>query len=626
MIHSPYSSLVVFIFSSVACHSVLAHDNIADDKATTLAHTAIAAGNGGTDALSGLASSGVKSGIESWLSHFGTVRMENGFDSHFRWRNGAFDMLLPLYDRPDTLMLTQYGIRKKEGQVTANLGLGQRHFIGEWMVGYNAFYDHNITGHSRRWGLGSELWHDELRFSMNSYFPISGWRNSSRIDGYDERPARGGDIRVEGYLPAYPQMGGKLMYEKYFGDEVALFGINTRQKNPYAVTVGLNYTPVPLVTLGMDYRTGQSGSHDSRMLASINYIPGIPLSKQTSSEQVSTLRSLAGGRLALVERNNNIVMNYRKQVQVELTLPEEVRALKGTVINFTATATSRHPIARIDWHADELLAAGGKITPLAGQGQYSLALPLTEGQWTVQGQAVDQQGNRSKTEVMRVISQHNGQPSLPGVITNLRMVQRGSLYFDEGFGDLIYSAQTDVAHAGMSVPWSFSVKADGNPVQISGTTISRADGGITIRVPVMQHSDKLNASLDDYSLTANVQGGVAVTTREGDIVTEPSQSNRADIKIQPNTSNLLLNTGAEGSMTLTYTTRDINNNPTPVANVDAYITTNCPDCTLDYGKGDQDGKVVVKVTAGQTPGSYEVMAAESIQIDKGSIKIPLMIK
>ncbi|VTR48614.1 Invasin [Serratia fonticola] len=35
------------------------------------------------------------------------------------------------------------------------------------------------------------------------------------------------------------------MFEQYRGDEVALFGKDDRQKNPYAVTAGINYTPIP---------------------------------------------------------------------------------------------------------------------------------------------------------------------------------------------------------------------------------------------------------------------------------------------------------------------------------------------------------------------------------------------
>ncbi len=38
---------------------------------------------------------------------------------------------------------------------------------------------------------------------------------------------KGWDVRTEAWLPFYPQLGGKLIYEQYYGDEVALFGTDT---------------------------------------------------------------------------------------------------------------------------------------------------------------------------------------------------------------------------------------------------------------------------------------------------------------------------------------------------------------------------------------------------------------
>lgn len=65
-------------------------------------------------------------------------------------------------------------------------------------------------------------------------------------DFYEERPARGWDIRAKAgcHLSA---VGRQVIYEQYYGDEVALAPII--YKNPHAVTVGLNYAR-PMVTLG----------------------------------------------------------------------------------------------------------------------------------------------------------------------------------------------------------------------------------------------------------------------------------------------------------------------------------------------------------------------------------------
>ncbi len=119
-----------------------------------------------------------------------------------------------------------------------------RQNVGNWLLGGNAFYDYDFTRGHRRLGLGTEAWTDYLKFSGNYYHPLSDWKDSEDFDFYEERPARGWDIRMESWLPFYPQLGAKLVYEQYYGDEVALFGTDNLQKDPHAVTLGLEYTPV----------------------------------------------------------------------------------------------------------------------------------------------------------------------------------------------------------------------------------------------------------------------------------------------------------------------------------------------------------------------------------------------
>ncbi|HDL6960689.1 TPA: inverse autotransporter beta domain-containing protein, partial [Yersinia enterocolitica] len=157
---------------------------------------------------------------------------------------------------------------------TVNIGAGVRAFLPNWMVGANTFFDNDLTGKNRRVGVGAEAWTDYLKLSANSYFGTTDWHQSRDFADYNERPANGYDIRAEAYLPAYPQLGGKLMYEQYRGEEVALFGKDNRQKDPYAVTAGLNYTPIPLVTVGAEHRAGKGSQHDSRINLQLTYRPG----------------------------------------------------------------------------------------------------------------------------------------------------------------------------------------------------------------------------------------------------------------------------------------------------------------------------------------------------------------
>ncbi len=100
------------------------------------------------------------------------------------------------------------------------------------MLGYNVFIDQDFSGDNTRLGIGGEYWRDYFKSSVNGYFRMSGWHESYNKKDYDERPANGFDIRFNGYLPSYPALGAKLMYEQYYGDNVALFNSDKLQSNP----------------------------------------------------------------------------------------------------------------------------------------------------------------------------------------------------------------------------------------------------------------------------------------------------------------------------------------------------------------------------------------------------------
>ncbi|SET63756.1 Ig-like domain-containing protein, partial [Thorsellia anophelis] len=121
------------------------------------------------------------------------------------------------------------------------------------------------------------------------------------------------DIMMNAYLPDYPQLGLKLGYEQYFGEQVNLFGSDDLESDPYALTVGLNHTPVPLVTWGVDHKQGKHGSDDTRIYVGLNYRFGETLENQINQENVNSLRTFKTGRLDLVERNNVITLDYRRK-------------------------------------------------------------------------------------------------------------------------------------------------------------------------------------------------------------------------------------------------------------------------------------------------------------------------
>jgi adhesin/invasin len=339
----------------------------------TSAGSALTEGNAAGMARSA-ATGAVNSSVEEWLSQFGTARVQLNLDDKFKTEGSEADLLVPVYEDKNNIVFTQLGFRHKDDRNTGNLGVGVRHFTGDWMLGANTFYDNDFSGNNRRMGVGVEAWRDYLKLSANSYMRLSDWHQSRDFEDYDERPANGYDVRAEGWLPSFPQLGAKVMYEQYQGDEVALFGKDNRQKDPWAFTGGVTYTPIPLLTLGAQHRAGKDGQSDSQLSLQMNYRLGESWSKQVDPNMVGASRTLNGSRYDLVERNNSIVLDYRKQETVKLTLPEKTSGKSRSTVPVTFQVQSKHPLQRIDWDASSLVAAGGSLTQV-GSNQLSITLP-----------------------------------------------------------------------------------------------------------------------------------------------------------------------------------------------------------------------------------------------------------
>ncbi|PHM63729.1 inverse autotransporter beta domain-containing protein [Xenorhabdus ishibashii] len=267
----------------------------------------------------------VFSEAQKWLSQYGTVRIHFGLDRKWALKNNSIDILLPIFDnKTDWLLFSQLGYRNKDSRNTVNLGVGGRYFYQNWMYGLNTFYDHDITGKNQRLGLGGEIWGDYIKLAANTYYRLIDWQESQNFQDYYERPANGYDINGEFFLPVYPNLGMKLTYEQYFGDNVTLFNHDTKQKNPSLAKLGLTYTPIPLFTMGVDYKQGKSGHTETQFLANLNYKFGVPFSTQLSPVNIASMRTLAGSRYDLVERNNHIILDHLKREQEMLIALEPI--------------------------------------------------------------------------------------------------------------------------------------------------------------------------------------------------------------------------------------------------------------------------------------------------------------
>ncbi|HCZ3363065.1 TPA: Ig-like domain-containing protein, partial [Escherichia coli] len=293
-----------------------------------------------------------------------------------------------------------------------NNGLGWRHFTPTWMSGINFFFDHDLSRYHSRAGIGAEYWRDYLKLSSNGYLRLTNWRSAPELDNdYEARPANGWDVRAEGWLPAWPHLGGKLVYEQYYGDEVALFDKDDRQSNPHAITAGLNYTPFPLMTFSAEQRQGKQGENDTRFAVDFTWQPGSAMQKQLDPNEVAARRSLAGSRYDLVDRNNNIVLEYRKKELVRLTLTDPVSGKSGEVKSLVSSLQTKYALKGYNVEATALEAAGGKVVTTGKDilvtlpGYRFTSTPETDNTWPIEVTAEDVKGNLSNREQSMVVVQ-----------------------------------------------------------------------------------------------------------------------------------------------------------------------------------------------------------------------------
>ncbi|EIS6828160.1 Ig-like domain-containing protein [Escherichia coli] len=345
-----------------------------------------------------------------WLSRWGTARVSLGVDEDFSLKSSSFEFLHPWYETPDNLVFSQHTLHRTDDRTQTNHGIGWRYFTSSWMSGVNMFIDHDLTRYHTRTGMGVEYWHDYLKLSGNGYLRLSNWRSAPELDNdYEARPANGWDLRAEGWLPAWPQLGGKVVYEQYYGDEVALFGKDERQNDPHAITAGLSYTPVPLISFSAEQRQGKQGENDTRIGMELTLQPGHSLQKQLDPAEVAARRSLVGSRYDLVDRNNNIVLEYRKKELVRLTLTDPLKGKPGEVKSLVSSLQTKYALKGYDIEAASLQSAGGKVAVSGKDIQVTIppyrftAMPETDNTYPIAVTAEDSKGNFSRREESMVV-------------------------------------------------------------------------------------------------------------------------------------------------------------------------------------------------------------------------------
>ncbi|MIC64324.1 attachment protein [Escherichia coli] len=388
-----------------------------DEHANKVASFAASAGqslannNASSFAVNTLSTQATKEVVD-WLQQYGNARIKLNVDDSFSLKDSSFDFLYPWLDTQDYVLFSQTSLHRTDDRNQTNIGLGIRHFTPDnAMLGANVFYDYDLSRSHSRAGFGVEYWRDYFRLGVNTYFGLSDWKNSRDIDDYLERPANGWDFSAEGWLPAYPQLGASIQFEKYYGKNFGLFGSDNLQENPYAVTGGISYTPVPLIKFSAQHKQGQSNVHDTTFGVEFNYRPGVSLAEQLSSDNVAVMREVQNRRYDFVERNNNIVLEYKKKHALKISLPESVQGEGESIIPVALTINNASGgIKSVQWNDSAFTAAGGKIS---GNGtSWQITLPAYKSgdvnSWNVGATVQDNRGNVSNYAVMNISVNNSG--------------------------------------------------------------------------------------------------------------------------------------------------------------------------------------------------------------------------
>ncbi len=349
--------------------------------------------------------------IESWLSPWGNASVDLLVNDEGRFTGSKGSWFIPWQDNNHYLTWSQLGLTQQEDGLVSNAGIGQRWVAGKWLLGYNTFYDNLLDENLQRAGLGAEAWGEYLRLSANYYQPFASWRDSSEVQ--EQRMARGYDVTAKAWLPFWHHLNTSVSFEQYFGDSVDLFQTGTGYHNPLAVNLGLDYTPVPLVTFSAGHKQGESGVSQNNLGLKLNYRFGVPLKKQLSAGEVAESRSLRGSRYDPPERQNLPVMEFRQRKTLSVWLATPPWDLKpGETVMLKLDIRSRHGVRSLHWQGDIQalsLTSPAKASDTEG---WSIILPAwdsSEGasnRWRLSVVVEDEAGQRvSSNEITLALTQ-----------------------------------------------------------------------------------------------------------------------------------------------------------------------------------------------------------------------------
>lgn len=99
--------------------------------------------------------------------------------------------------------------------------------------------------------------------------------------------------------------------------------------------------------MGIDYRHGTGNENDLLYSMQFRYQFDKPWSQQIEPQYVNELRTLSGSRYDLVQRNNNIILEYKKQDILSLNIPHDINGTERSTQKIQLIVKSKYGLDRI---------------------------------------------------------------------------------------------------------------------------------------------------------------------------------------------------------------------------------------------------------------------------------------
>ncbi|WP_440863650.1 inverse autotransporter beta domain-containing protein [Symbiopectobacterium purcellii] len=239
-----------------------------------------------------------------------------------QFESTSLNVLVPLQENENRILFSQFGGHHRKHKNSASVGVGQRHFGNDWGLGYNLFYDvQKSKSVYHRLGVGGELWFDHARFTANGYYGLTRNRDVDEKPGYYADVAHGYDVNLQAWIPGYRQLSGRVKFEQYFGDSVALTKKGKDARNPHALSLGLSYAPIPLLQFDVDRVLGGQSQAENRFGVSVRYQFGVPLSLQLYPTYTASQYLRKAKNYHVVDRNNDIKLSFREKSLEQIEKP-----------------------------------------------------------------------------------------------------------------------------------------------------------------------------------------------------------------------------------------------------------------------------------------------------------------